>query len=195
MGSRYRFSGVMILSRSANCVWAFGSTGLCLTLLLAGWTARKLSPFQFSTGLIGLGTNPPPQLEQTLPKSFSTQAAQNVHSNEQIRASNESGGRATLQCSHVGLSSSIAPSFRQLTRQVAAQARSRIMRIALELFNRLLSNQLERFLENRRRVRGFEERPEDVVHNGCMGGKVDLKLFERDRPIISVIAHADGAAL
>jgi hypothetical protein len=55
---------------------------------------------------MGLGTNPPPQFGHTLPKNFSTQAAQKVHSNEQMRASSESGGNGTLQCSQVGLSSS-----------------------------------------------------------------------------------------
>jgi hypothetical protein len=59
------------------------------------------------TGLTGLGTNPPPQFEQTFPRIFSTQSVQNVHSNEQIRASCESGGNATLQCSQVGLSSNM----------------------------------------------------------------------------------------
>jgi hypothetical protein len=39
---------------------------------------RKLSPFQLREGLIGLGTNPPPQLGQPLP-SVSTPAAQRVH--------------------------------------------------------------------------------------------------------------------
>ena len=34
--------------------------GLCLTLVLAGSLSRKLSPFQFFEGLIGLGTKPPP---------------------------------------------------------------------------------------------------------------------------------------
>src|SRR5512146_2762339 len=57
---------------------------------------------------MGLGTNPPPQFGHTLPRMFSTQAAQNVHSNVQMRASGESGGNATLQCSQVGLSSSMA---------------------------------------------------------------------------------------
>src|SRR5258705_105934 len=41
---------------------------------------RKLSPFQFFDGLIGLGTNPPPQLGQTLPRTLSTHVTQNVHS-------------------------------------------------------------------------------------------------------------------
>jgi hypothetical protein len=37
----------------------------------------------------------------------STHAAQNVHSYVQMRASTASGGSGVLQCSHVGLSSSI----------------------------------------------------------------------------------------
>jgi hypothetical protein len=32
------------------------------------------------------------------------------------------------------------------------------------------------------------------MHDGRMGGKVDLKLFERDRSIGSIIAHADCTA-
>jgi hypothetical protein len=60
------------------------------------------------TGLIGLGTNPPPQFGQTLMKRLSTQVAQNVRSNEQMRASSEWGGNALLQCSQFGLSSSMA---------------------------------------------------------------------------------------
>jgi len=56
---------------------------------------------------MGLGTNPPPQLGQTFPRTVSTQVAQNVHSYEQMRASSESGGSGLLQCSQVGLSSSI----------------------------------------------------------------------------------------
>lgn len=77
----------------------------------AGSLPRKLSPFQFIEGLIGLGANPPPQLGQTFPRTCSTQATQNVHSYQQIRASIESGGSALLQCSHVGLSSSMVPSY------------------------------------------------------------------------------------
>jgi hypothetical protein len=50
--------------------------------------------------LIGLGTNPPLQLGQTLSKTSSTQ--------EQILASLASGGRALPQFSHVGLSSSMS---------------------------------------------------------------------------------------
>jgi hypothetical protein len=66
-----------------------------------------LSPFQFLAGRTGLAQNPPPQLGQTLPRTRSTHARQNVHSNEQIIASVESGGKGWLQCSQVGRSSSI----------------------------------------------------------------------------------------
>jgi hypothetical protein len=82
-----------------------------LTLVLAGSFPRKLFPFQFFDGLIGRGTNPPPQFGQTLPNTVPAQCAQNVHSYEQIRASSESGGNALLQCSQVGLSSSMAIPF------------------------------------------------------------------------------------
>lgn len=49
-------------------------------------------------GLGGIG--------QTLSRSSVTQVSQNVHSKVQIRASSELGGRALLQCSQVGRSSS-----------------------------------------------------------------------------------------
>lgn len=55
---------------------------------------------------MGRGSNPPPQFGHTLPKTSVTHVAQNVHSNEHIRAAVESGGRARLQCSHVGRNAS-----------------------------------------------------------------------------------------
>jgi hypothetical protein len=76
----YRFSDSIVLIAAENCAWAAGSTGLCLSLVLAGSLPRKLPPFQFLDGLIGLGTKPPPQFGQTLPKTLATHAAQNVHS-------------------------------------------------------------------------------------------------------------------
>jgi hypothetical protein len=63
--------------------------------------------FQSRAGLIGRGAKPPPQLGQTFSSTVSTQSAQNVHSKLQMRAVVESGGNAVLQCSQVGLSSSI----------------------------------------------------------------------------------------
>jgi hypothetical protein len=76
----YRFSGGTSFIVAENFSCAPGSTGLCLTLLLAGCLPRKLSLFQFLEGRIGLGTNPPPQFGQTLPNTLSTQLAQKVHS-------------------------------------------------------------------------------------------------------------------
>lgn len=105
--SCYRFSGGIVLTSAANCAWATGSIGLCLTLVLAGSLPRKLSFLQFFDGLIGLATKPPPQFGQTSLNTVSTHAAQNVHSYAQMRASSESGGRALLQCSQVGLISSM----------------------------------------------------------------------------------------
>ena len=54
----YRFSGGIFWIGAANFAWAAGSTGLCLTLVLAGFVPRKLSPVQFLDGRMGLGTNP-----------------------------------------------------------------------------------------------------------------------------------------
>ena len=66
-----------------------------------------LSPFQLRDGRWGRAEKPPPQLGQTLFNTLSTQFLQNVHSNEQIMASVDSGGNCWLQCSHVGRNSSI----------------------------------------------------------------------------------------
>jgi hypothetical protein len=92
---------------SENLAWVTGSTGRYLIFVLAGSMPRKLSPFQFREGLIGLGTNPPPQFGHTFSRTSSTHFAQNVHSYEQIRASSEPGGNFALQFSQVGLSSSM----------------------------------------------------------------------------------------
>jgi hypothetical protein len=70
----------MDLIAAENSAWATGSTGLCVIVVLAGSLPRKLSTFQLFNGLIGLGTNPPPQFGQTFSKTLSTHAAQNVHS-------------------------------------------------------------------------------------------------------------------
>ena len=75
--------------------------------MLAGFLPMQLSSFQFFDGLIGRGANPLPQFGQTLSRTVSTQVAQNVHSKLQMRASSDSGGNGLLQCSQVGLSSSM----------------------------------------------------------------------------------------
>jgi hypothetical protein len=47
------------------------------------------------------------EIGQMLPKIVSTQMSQNVHSYVQMRAKSELGGNDLLQCSQVGLSSSM----------------------------------------------------------------------------------------
>jgi hypothetical protein len=84
-----------------------------------------LSSFQFVEGRIGRGENPPPQFGHTSSRTFSTQLAQNVHSNEQMRASGDAGGRARLQCSQLGRSSSTTPPFRRAPATRAGPARRR----------------------------------------------------------------------
>jgi hypothetical protein len=89
-----------------NLACVAGSTGLCFTTVRAGKSPR-LFPFrQFRDGLMGRGAKPPPQCGHTLPSTFSTQAAQNVHSKLQMRASGESGGSRLLQFSQVGRNAS-----------------------------------------------------------------------------------------
>jgi hypothetical protein len=61
----------------------------------------------FVAGRIGRGEKPPPQFGHTLARTWSTHSAQNVHSNVQIIASVEFGGRGLLQFSQVGRSSSM----------------------------------------------------------------------------------------
>ena len=65
-------------------------------------------------GRRGLATNSPPQLGHLPPSTASAQDAQNVHSNEQMRASPDSGGRSLLQHSQFGLSSSMSTPFREM---------------------------------------------------------------------------------
>jgi len=58
------------------------------------------------TGRIGRGAKPPPQFGHTFASRVSTQSAQNVHSNVQMRASTQFGGKSRSQPSQLGLSSS-----------------------------------------------------------------------------------------
>ena len=64
----------------------------------------------FSAGRIGRRTNSPRQFGQRPFNIPSTQSVQNVHSNEQIMASRESGGRSRSQHSQLGLSASMVAS-------------------------------------------------------------------------------------
>lgn len=66
----------------------------------AGWALSSI------TGRIGRGTKFPEQLGQMWLRTFSTHSIQNVHSNVQIKASVDSGGKSLSQHSQFGLSSS-----------------------------------------------------------------------------------------
>ena len=70
----------------------------------AGYRAMALS------GRTGRAVKLPPQFGQTPPSFWSTQVLQNVHSNVQIMASAESGGRSLSQHSQFGrISSTLRP--------------------------------------------------------------------------------------
>jgi hypothetical protein len=60
-----------------------------------------------AAGRTGRLSNSPPQFGHTLRSSPSVHDWQNVHSNEQMRASKESGGKLALQRSQLGLSLSM----------------------------------------------------------------------------------------
>jgi hypothetical protein len=62
----------------------------------------------FDAGRRGRGSNSPPQFGHTPFRRRSAQVAQNVHSNEQIRASGDSGGKSASQHSQDGRISSMA---------------------------------------------------------------------------------------
>lgn len=63
--------------------------------------------FSAVIGLIGLFTKFPPQLGHRLFNTPSAQVIQNVHSNEQITASTDSGGKSLSQHSQFGLNSNM----------------------------------------------------------------------------------------
>src|SRR5271165_1714523 len=79
----------------------------------AGLFASDSPGLHSRAGRIGRGANPPPQFGQTFRRTLSTQAAQKVHSYEQIRASVAFGGRSLSQYSQFGLSSSATPASRR----------------------------------------------------------------------------------
>jgi hypothetical protein len=62
----------------------------------------------FAAGRRGRGIISPPQFGQMPWSTSSAHATQNVHSNEQIRASVESGGRSLSQHSQPGRKASMA---------------------------------------------------------------------------------------
>ena len=67
--------------------------------------------FNAAVGLMGLLTKLPPQLGHILFNTPSAQLLQKVHSNVQITASVDSGGKSLLQHSQFGLNSNILNSI------------------------------------------------------------------------------------
>src|SRR5262249_32640265 len=92
----------MALMGAANAACASRSTGRCQAVVAAGYLPRGLSSRQLGKGRTGRGAKPPAQVGQTSSSTSRTQAARNGHSNEQIIASLEAGGKALLQCSQLG---------------------------------------------------------------------------------------------
>jgi hypothetical protein len=68
------------------------------------------NPCSFTAGRTGRRSNSPPQFGHRPCNMPSAQLRQNVHSNEQILASRESGGKSVSQHSQLGLSKSIVGS-------------------------------------------------------------------------------------
>ena len=79
----------------------------------AGLTMRSVEAGNLASlavGRRGRTTSSPPQFGHSPPSKRLVQASQNVHSNEQMRASVDSGGRSRLQHSQLGRSWSITVS-------------------------------------------------------------------------------------
>jgi hypothetical protein len=70
-----------------------------------------------AAGRLGRATNSPPQFGQRPARTFSAQAAQNVHSKEQMRASVASGGRSLSQHSQPGRNCSMKKTPRERNEQ------------------------------------------------------------------------------
>jgi len=66
------------------------------------------------SGLRGRTISSPPQLGHKPPSFCSEHDAQKVHSNEQIRARGDSGGKSQSQHSQLGRNSSIAAPFEKI---------------------------------------------------------------------------------
>lgn len=103
-----RRAGSICCTRPTRAAWCERSRSRSTRRVLAGYVPKKFPPFQSRAGRIGRGQKLPPQLGHTPSSTCSTHAVQNVHSNEQIRASVDCAGRGFLQCSQLGRNSNMA---------------------------------------------------------------------------------------
>jgi hypothetical protein len=107
--------GSLRRQESALCSWAVSSNEYYAAgPQPSGLYTRRVDGglvTSFAGGLRGRITSSPPQLGHLPPSFESAQEAQNVHSNEQMRASTDSAGRSQSQHSQFGRSSSISHSL------------------------------------------------------------------------------------
>ncbi len=89
-------------SKNMSCSFQVQPCGLNTLSVDGGYLANV------PAGRMGLRSSSPPQLGQMPLSLSSVQLWQKVHSNEQMRADSESGGRSTLQHSQPGLRASMA---------------------------------------------------------------------------------------
>lgn len=87
---------------TAGCHWLADPLGRNTRTADGGFFAN------IALGRTGRRTNSPSQFGHFPPSMLSAHVTQKVHSNEQMRASGESGGKSRSQHSHPGRSSSIA---------------------------------------------------------------------------------------
>src|SRR5713101_7230120 len=103
-------------------------------------------------GRLGRGTNSPPQFGHLRFRIVSAQEEQNVHSNEQMRASAESGGKSRLQHSQCGRSCNMSSSWWRLWTNLTGAERTarkrrqrvRVMRKPRTQFERIRPRQERR---------------------------------------------------
>ena len=116
LGSRRPHAGCFFAAIEANftqCPWRYAPDSCSANADLAqppGLKMRSVEAGLFSSlhaGRLGLTTSSPPQLGQMPISTVWAQETQKVHSNEQMRASPDSGGRSQSQHSQFGRSSSM----------------------------------------------------------------------------------------
>src|SRR5687767_8631603 len=145
-----------------------------------GLKTRSIEAGNFTSllaGRRGRATSSPPQLGHRPESTPLAHDSQYVHSNEQIRASVDSGARSRLQHSQFGLSCSIAHLVRYLTCHAAA---------AVSSFHQLVVDKLVRICRygHRTIVRSveaddYEEHHSQEARQSCHQNGVKTPIFDR----------------